>query len=72
MINFLINILLALLMICNVTIIAIDEINKKLEKDLNKNKFPKTPPRVNFKNNFAGGPSNAGGRFVFLFFAFRA
>lgn len=44
MINFLINILLALLMICNVTIIAIDEINKKLEKDLNKNKFPKTPP----------------------------
>lgn len=31
-------------MICNVSLIAIDEMNKKLEKELNKDKFPETPP----------------------------
>lgn len=45
MINLLINILLVLLMICNLNIIVIDKINKKIEKELNKNKFPETPPR---------------------------
>ncbi|AFV18155.1 hypothetical protein BTB_c24670 [Bacillus thuringiensis Bt407] len=35
MINLLINILLIALMICNVNIIVIDKINKKLDKELN-------------------------------------
>ncbi|EJV80212.1 hypothetical protein IGE_03048 [Bacillus cereus HuB1-1] len=44
MINLLINILFVLLMICNLNIIVIDKINKKIEKELNKNKIPETPP----------------------------
>ncbi len=34
MINLLINILLIALMICNVSLIVIEEINRKLEKEI--------------------------------------
>ncbi len=44
MINLLINILLITLMFYNVSFIVIDWNHKKLEKELNKDKFPETPP----------------------------